>query len=304
MAMDHGFVARRKSMGFVRRLGLSVAMVIIVASTLQAAMPAADLALTKRKPAAAAGSLQAVVEHETFVAPANAVPPPASPVVLSGQGISVYYLIPYDRVKNILPPELAPFPGPQTIWFRVDFIQWTSAEAGSVRQKRFTELAYRFEIKCGKERGTYPVRIYADQPWAVLWMRRVEHYEAYLMPAADVNFSPFIHFLQMRKSIFPLAMVDAKPRQGMGANMGDIFGRKDDSLLWNGGRKDYLFLDNAQGPVHISRDFTVDLKPAQAESLFLSEPQKWRILGEDEIHRPAKVFILESIDGTWAERRP
>jgi|GEM_PF-5431105 len=293
-------------MRVVRVLSLSLLAVALLAQTLPAAVPAADLAWgAKKRQRMPAGELRATYQHEAFEAPAEAEEPPASPLRLDGQGISLYYLIPMDRIKNILPAEFTPFPGPDRIWFRVDFIQWTNAAAGphEAVQKGFVELAYRFEVKRGNQRGTYPIKIYADQAWAGLWMRQREGYDAFISrPQADVNFSPFMHFFQVRKSKWALALVEAKPRQGMGAQMGDIFSRKEDAGLWEGGRVDFLLSDASRGPSQVRRQLVVELKAAQPENVMLSEPKAWNFLAEEEIPFPDKVFILESIQGTWGEK--
>jgi len=271
-----------------------------------AAVPAADHApfMKKDRQVIPADKLRATYKPESIKLPPQPWKIPTAPLDVTGRGIALYYLIPYKRVQDILPETLQPYPGPEKIWFRVDILQWTSLRSRTYpgrKLKKFVELAYRFEVSRGQVRGTYPLRIYMDSAWPVLWTRYYGGYDAYPLPRADVNFSPFIHFFQLRRGKFALVVVDIEPRQGMGARMTDLFSRRKDIALWQGDGKEFTAAFPDKTLVTVVRRLETEIKNAEIKTLLLTEPVKWKILSEQEVSQPNKVLLLESVLGTWIE---
>ncbi|MBN1594926.1 hypothetical protein JW933_03275 [candidate division FCPU426 bacterium] len=278
--------------------------IILLGTALWAAEPAADTApfAKKKRQSLPPDQLRATYQTEKLKLPPQPWKIPEATLDVTGGGLSLYYLIPYQRVKKILPGTLAPYPGPDDIWFRVDVIDWYSVRPRSQpgkKIKKFVELAYRFEMQKQGRRGTYPLRIYMDSPWAVLWSRYYGGYEAYPLPRADVNFSPVHHFFQLRRGKFAILVLDAGPRQGVGARMTDIFSRGADSDLWLGSGQDYVLADDLENVKTVVRRYETEVKAAQVRTLLLTEPVKWQILHEDEVIIPDKILVLEKIAGTW-----
>lgn len=291
--------ARALSLGIITCLG-----VLLAVQTWAAPKPAADAAPgLKKRDTRPAGELKAKYTPEPLRLPEKPWKIPEVPLDLSGRGISLYYLIPFDRVKHLLPDEFQPVPGPDAIWFRVDVLQWTrvfSSASATRPLKKFVELAYRFEVLRGTERGTYPLKLYTDSRWPVLMTRQYGGYSAYPVPEADVNFSPFIHFFQVRRGKHAILVVEAEPRQGVGAQVSDLFSRRKDTMLWQGEGLEFTLPGPGGGrPRKVPRALTAEIKPAEAKMLLLKEPVTWKILTREESLQPDKVLLLEAVDGSW-----
>ncbi|MCK5241104.1 hypothetical protein KAR34_01510 [bacterium] len=291
-------------MRILRRLIFGYCGLLFSLATVWAATPAADTAPFMKKKGKSIPVEKLVAEYKpgTIKLPPKPWKIPEATLDVTGRGISLYYLLPYQRVKNIIPASLRPYPGPDKIWFRVDFIQWTSLRPRSnpgKKLKRFVELAYRFEVKQGKTRGTFPLKIYLDAAWPVLWARHYGKYNAYPVRPADVNFSPFIHFFQMRKGKYALAVIEAVASQGIRACMNDIFNRREDTLLWLGNGTDFVIKAGQKTIRSVVRSFEVEIKSAEIKTLLLPEPVKWKILHQDEVIVPDKAIIIDAVYGTW-----
>jgi hypothetical protein len=270
-----------------------------------AAIPATDPSSTMQNQAAQSnGEIVAQYQPEKVRLPQKPWKIPVATLTFRGQGVSLYYLVPIKRVHKLLPRSFTPYPGPDKIWFRVDAIQWkqiTYKNQPQVKVKTFNELVYRFEIKQGDKRATYPIKYYADTAWAVLWAREYGQYPAYLLPPTDVNFSPFIHFFQFRRKQFAVAVIDAIPKQGMGAQMGDLLNRKNDAMLWQGEGLELTYLVDTNSITPVRNSFIIEAKTANRRMLLLNDPVKWKILTFEEVQNPDKVLILESVQGNWME---
>lgn len=251
-----------------------------------------------------AEDLKASVEERAFDAPIKPWNVPPVPMQVRGEGISIYYLIPLERVAELIPAELKPIPGPDKIWFRVDCIKWTrliviGKDKKEKKVKPFLELDYRFEVMKDDKRGTFPIRMHMDRKYAVLWARQYGDYPVFHMRIAYSNFSPHMHLFQFRNSELATAVVEANPLLGLTADIFGIFNRGEDTALWKGDGFDFVLDPNRKKIKTISRKFDVEIKNAAIETLLLREPLKWKIIAQQEIYAPTKVFILESITGQW-----
>lgn len=262
--------------------------------------PQADVApFIQKREARPAGEIQASYAEDPVKLPEQPWNVPGVPLSCQGRGLSLYYLVPVSRVQKILPPDLKPYPGPKEIWFRVDAIQWTSVRSADKAIKPFVELAYRFEVVSAGKRGTYPLRLYCKPNWPNLWARQYGAYAAYPLEAADVNFSPFIHFFQLRRTNFALLVAQLDPRQGVGAQAMDLFNRGQDARLWQGEGLEFVWPRDTRRLQTVSRPMEAEIKPATVRMLLVKEPVEWNILTEEESLEPAKALLLESVRGDW-----
>jgi hypothetical protein len=291
-------------MRFLRILVLGSCGLFFSLAAVWAATPAADTAPFMGKKAKTISPDKLVAEYKPskIKLPPKPWKVPEATLDVTGRGVSLYYLIPYQRVKNLIPTSLQPFPGPDKIWFRVDVLQWTSLRSRSNpgrKLKKCIEMTYRFEVKQGDKRGTYPLRMYMDTSWTVLWARQYSNYDAYPVRQADVNFSPFMHFFQLRRGKFALAVIDVVVREGMGARMSDIFSRRADGLQWLGDGLEFVVPAEQKKIRQVNRFFEIETKSAEIRTLLLPEPVKWKILHPEEVPDPDKTIILEAVYGTW-----
>jgi hypothetical protein len=262
--------------------------------------PQADVApFIKKRETRPAGEIQARYADEPIKLPEQPWNVPGVPLTLKGRGLSLYYLVPVSRVQKILPPGLKPFPGPKEIWFRVDALQWTAVRSGDKTYKPFVELAYRFEVVSEGKRGTYPLRLYCKPNWPNLWARQFGAYATYPLVAADVNFSPFIHFFQLRRTNFALLVAQLDPRQGVGAQAMDLFNRGQDSRLWLGDGVEFIWPQDTRRLQTVTRRMEAEIKPAEVRMLLVKEPVEWNILTEEESLQPDKILLLESVQADW-----
>ncbi|MEW6517056.1 MAG: hypothetical protein AB1439_09135 [candidate division FCPU426 bacterium] len=293
------------SAGVIIRRAVPLACLLVFGLNLAWAAqgPQADVApFIKKRETRPAGEVKARYADDPLKLPEAPWNVPGVPLVCEGRGLSLYYLIPVSRVEKILPPGLKPFPGPKDIWFRVDALQWTAVHSAGrppVTYKPFVELGYRFEVTENGKRGTYPLRLYFEPSWPILWARQHGAYAAYPLSGADVNFSPFIHFFQLRRGNFAALVAQVDPRQGVGAQAMDLFSRGQDGKLWQGDGMEFVWPRDTQRLTPVSRKLTAEIKPAQTRMLLVKEPVEWNILTEDEALQPAKVLLLESVQGDW-----
>lgn len=282
-----------------------VPLVWLLAFGLQAAWaapqgPQADTApFVKKRATRPAGEIQARYADDPIKLPDQPWNVPGASLSCEGRGLSLYYLVPVSRVQKILPPDLKPYPGPKEIWFRVDAIQWTTVQAEGKTLKPFVELGYRFEVVANGKRGTYPLRLYCKPNWPNLWARQHGAYATYPLAAADVNFSPFIHFFQLRRTAFALLVAQLDPRQGVGAQAMDLFNRGQDSRLWQGDGVEFVWPRDTRRLQTVTRRLEAEIKPAAVRMLLVKEPVEWNILTEEESLEPAKILLLESVQGDW-----
>lgn len=296
--------ARKGGLKFVIIACLGLAWCGLCVAQVWAVRPAADTAPgLKKRQTQPAGELKAKYTPEPLRLPKQPWKIPPAPLDCFGRGISLFYLIPWARVKHLLPGDFKPIPGPDEIWFRVDVLQWTRvfSRAHPTRPlKKFVELAYRFEVRRGKERGTYPLKLYMDSRWPVLMTRQYGGYSSYPVNKADVNFSPFLHFFQVRRGKLAILIVEAEPRQGLGAHVADLFNRRQDTLLWQGEGLEFTSPGPGGGaPRKVRRELTAEIQPAEVKMLLVKEPVTWNILSQEESLQPDKIFLLESVEGSW-----
>ncbi|MCD4814578.1 hypothetical protein K8S19_12920 [bacterium] len=275
-------------------------------SSLQAAVPAADVApmIKKDRPTKPADQLQADFRPESLKLPPKPWRIPQAPLDMRGRGVSLFYLIPYKRVQSILPTKIKPYPGGGKTWFRVDVIEWTIIRSRlnpAKKMKKFVEMTYRFEVMQAGQRASYVLKMYADTGWPVLWSRKYGEYNAFPANKANVNFSPYIHFFQLVRKKNTVAVVHAEPREGVSAQMNDLFGKRKNIELWSGSERDITAWYSDDSLVIVDRRFETEIKNAEVKSLLLPEPIQWKILSEDEVMQPDKVFIMENITGYWSE---
>lgn len=292
-------------MSFYRCAGIAIMSIIMISNISSAATPAG----------AQVGSFNQQTKKETkprkteldkliFDAPVKPWRIPPRPLNVNGEGISIYYLVPFKRVADLIPPSLKPYPGPEEIYLRIDCINWKSLTAKNKENvekkvKPFLELDYRFEVTKDGQRGTFPIRMHMNKKYAVLWSRHYGHYPAYRVNVAYVNFSPHIHLFQFRNDEFPLAAVEANPDLGFKLSMNNLFNRRQDTALWAGQGIDYV-LDEKTGKIKaLHRKFNVELKSGVLNTLLIREPVKWKLLTKEEVKQPVRIFILESITGQW-----
>lgn len=221
---------------------------------------------------------------------------------LTGQGVTLYYLVPAARVHKLLPDGVTPYPGNNTIWFRVDFIEWTAitAEGGTGEQlKTFNQLSYFLEAQRGSVRVLIPLRFYADADWAVRWWRRFEKFPAATLTQADVNFSPMMHFFQFKREAAALAVIDAKPTQAMGSQMTGLFNRRLDKELWGGAQQVLVPVPGRTLPTLTQ---SAEVRSESVQTLLLAEPVRWKLLSAEEAQYPQKVLLTESLQTTWSAK--
>lgn len=274
-------------------------------TTVLAAMPEADVgSFSLPSQSGSTKSLKAQLDERLFYSPPQPWRIPPIPMRVRGEGVAIYYLIPYARVEGILPKELKPNPGSGKIWFRVDLINWKQLlikkENGEeVKVKPFLQLDYRFEVTYNGRKGSYPLRMQMNKDYAVLWARKYGQYPAFKIKVAYSNFSPFIHLFQFRNTELATAVVEATPLQGIGANIQKIFNRREDILMWQGEGWDFIWDEKLKSVNPVKRKFNVEVSNASLDTILLRDPVEWQILSKQEVSAPEKVLILESITGEW-----
>ncbi len=251
----------------------------------------------------ASEKLKASIDQRVFEAPQKPWSVPPVPMEVSGEGIALFYLVPWERVAGLMPSGLKPFPGPDKIWFRVDCLNWkkltVKVNDDLKKVKPFLELDYRFMVTKDGQLGSYPIRLQMNELHAVLWARAHGSYPAFKINVAYANFSPYIHIFQFRNDELATAVVEANPLEGLSSNLNDLFNRKADADLWAAGGLDFVVNAETGEIKTLKRAFSASVKSAAVETLLLRDPRKWGLLTAEEIKNPDKVLILDSINGRW-----
>ncbi len=294
-------------MQYKRQWLIILSALLMISASAGATVPAAQVGGPNQPttPVPAKG-LKANMDQRVFEAPQKPWSVPPVPMEMNGEGLSLFYQVPWKRVAGLVPSGLKPFPGPDKIWFRVDCIRWKSLTVKVKDQvkkvKPFLELDYRFEVTKDGKRGSYPLRLQMNELYAVLWARAHGAYPAFKINVAYANFSPYIHIFQFRNDELATAVVEANPLEGLSSNLNDLFQRKAQNAFWEGSGTDFVVNAGTGEITGIPRKFTVSLRSATVDTLLLREVQKWGILTAQEIKKPDKVFILDTIDGQWFGR--